>query len=394
MNRIFSNKNLSVATDVVVNAGRGLGTMAFSAVVFLILSQLPDKTVLYEYSWLTMIVNLMLAFIGWGLKDRVMQEYVNNISTIRNSFSVFFSLRLFLTVICLFVVPFMNFGTELKIILILIIIFRMLTSLTDPLLMIYKKNKLVFIFEVIIFTVAIALMWFNSEFTRKAMLVLLIVEATRTLVSLSALISTKSLSFGWTQPFQLMGETKFYFLIALLSFCMSRADAYVLGLFKKDIVFPHYTIVLNLIGASQIAISSIYGNSLKGVFKMDITKARQTLDRLFPQFILVSLLFPALIFLTVNYIYRISIPLEVYGCVVINIFFYCLTMRQLYILNHSNRMNLFLAGSIISSIANILTSILLVPVLSITGAMVANTIGVIILVTSIAVLLKRNIIKV
>lgn len=390
MNPIFSNRNFSVIADAVVNAGRGLGTMAFSAVVFFILNQLPDKKFLYDYTWLTMIVNLMTAFIGWGLKDRIMQEYVNNISGIRNSFSVFFSLRLFLTAICLAVVPLLNFVTEFRIFLLLIIILRMITSLTDPLLLIYHRNKAVFILELIIFTTAIFAMWFWNPWAEKAMLVLLIVEGIRTMISLTVLTSTKSFSFKWTQPFQLMGETKFYFLIALLSFCTSRADAYVLGLFKKDVLFPHYSIVLNLIGASQIAISSIYGNALKGVFKMDITKAKQTLDRLFPQFILVSLLFPALIFVTVNYIYKISMPLEVYGCVVVNVFFYCLIMRQLYILNHTNRMNLFLAGSIISSIANILASLLLVPVLSITGAMIANTFGVIVLATSIAVLLNRN----
>ncbi|MCW3077557.1 MAG: hypothetical protein JWO32_2166, partial [Bacteroidetes bacterium] len=196
------------------------------------------------------------------------------------------------------------------------------------------------------------------------------------------------LYFKPTWSLKFLFDTRFYFAISVFSFCMSRADVYILGVDEKNISFTHYNILLNLVSVSQLFIAAVYNKSVKSIFRMNVVKANEVLKKLVFQFAGLSFTSVLTMYIIVSYFYKIELSVYLYLLLIINIFCYCLTLKHLLILNHINKLNYFLIASVTSCFANIISSLGLIPVFGMSGALVSNTIGIIVLVATLKVLLK------
>jgi len=365
--------------NTVSNIGRSLGGMVFNAVVFFILGISGGKIILYEYSWFLVIANLMVTLVGWGLKDYFYKEYVRNMSGIKKQFAMFFSGKIPLVATCLLIILFLNFDPVFKIFLALLVICRAMLSLTDPLVVINRAVGKMFLMELIVYVAGLVYLCSTQLSINKIIMVLVFIEAFKAIAALIIFSSRNFLSFKLRLPFAFLNETKLYFFVALFSFCMSRIDVYVLGLETKGEAFSYYNILLNLISVSQLVISAIYNSSIKSVYRLNVIKAGEILGKLKGQFIILSLLATAVIFVIMRLIYAIDLRNELYFLILVNVFCYCITIKYLYLLTHTNRLNYFLVALVLSFLANFIFSVIFIPDHGIKGALVANTIGAILL---------------
>ncbi|MBA3663412.1 MAG: polysaccharide biosynthesis C-terminal domain-containing protein [Bacteroidetes bacterium] len=371
------------------NIGRGIGAMAFNAVLFFILNKTGDHELLYNYSWILVLTSLFVTFTGWGLRDYFVKEYIKNTPDSPTLFSEIVSGKAVLLGLSALLICFTGWTWTFKIFLIALVAVRTLLAVYDPLILLKGKTLHLFIFESFLYTSTIILFVFFLPLRGMAVQALLLCEAFRALAAILLVRDTGLVRVSLRSALRLLYETKFYFAIALFSLFMSRGDVYIMGTYHKN-SFAYYSIILNLVSVSQIIISSVYNNTIKAVFRLASNKAQAALDKLMLQFIILSVLSVSCIIGFAIFIYHIPLDYSFSGLLLVSMFFYCITVKQLFILNHLNKLNYFLIAAILAALVNVVFSILLVPSYQMHGAMVANVSGTIALVTTIKFLLVRN----
>ncbi|MGZ3900608.1 MAG: hypothetical protein ACXVNQ_09315 [Bacteroidia bacterium] len=342
------------------------------------------------YSWFLVIANLFVTLTGWGLRDYSVKEYVKDLSSASSRFSLLFSGKIPLLIISFCLIFFIPFTNSFKLGLVTLVFLRTMMALTDPLVLSYNRTLKVFLLESVIYLPAFIVICFYPGIHMHLIKLLLIIEVLRLVISFLSIKDKGVLRLKWINPFGFLYDTRFYFFIALFSFCMSRIDVYILGFFSINYFFADYNIVLNLVAFTQIIIASVYNNNIKSIFRINLLEANRILDKLTLQFFLLSIVASLAITGISRFIYDIELNAGFYLLLFVNVFFYCLTLKYVYILNHAGKPRYFLIAAIISSLVNTAGAIILVPLLQIYGALIANTVGVIVLVGILNLLVARN----
>jgi O-antigen/teichoic acid export membrane protein len=382
-------KTIKQLTGAVPNIGRGISGMAFSAVVFYLLNKRGYDATLLGYTWFLITSYFLVSLTGWGLRDYSVKEYIQNGDNQREIFSLFLSSKIPLLVLCFLIIIFLEFDSDMKILLAFFIFFRTMGGLLDPLILVNGKLTAAFISELVIYGISLLCMFFFPFLLKHVLTLLTAVEGARVISGVFILTPLHVLNLRY-RPFRsFLYETRFYFLIALFSFFMSRVDSYILGFMSDGRTFPHYNILLNLVAGCQVIIAAIYNKSIKSVFKMDFEKATAALNKLQWQFILLTVSSLVGIYICIRMVYQVVLPPECYLLLAINLYCFCLTIKYLVILNHVNRLNFFLKASIISALVNLCSAAFLIPYFQTSGAMLANTVGSVVLVSAVKLFLKK-----
>ncbi|MGZ4099356.1 MAG: hypothetical protein ACXVNM_10785 [Bacteroidia bacterium] len=383
-------KSIRKVLGALPNVGRGISAMIFNAAAFLVLKNSGNKESLSAYSWFLVIANLFVTLTGWGLRDYSVKEYVKDLSSASSRFSLLFSGKIPLLIISFCLIFFIPFTNSFKLGLVTLVFLRTMMALTDPLVLSYNRTLKVFLLESVIYLPAFIVICFYPGIHMHLIKLLLIIEVLRLVISFLSIKDKGVLRLKWINPFGFLYDTRFYFFIALFSFCMSRIDVYILGFFSINYFFADYNIVLNLVAFTQIIIASVYNNNIKSIFRINLLEANRILDKLTLQFFLLSIVASLAITGISRFIYDIELNAGFYLLLFVNVFFYCLTLKYVYILNHAGKPRYFLIAAIISSLVNTAGAIILVPLLQIYGALIANTVGVIVLVGILNLLVARN----
>lgn len=376
----FPAKKVKQFLSAMPNVGRSIGGMAFSAVIFFILKKSDDKLLLFNYSWLLIIANLCLSITGWGLRDYSIKEYVQNAREVKGRFSEIASSKIPLLLLSCIIISVLNFSLSFKLYVISLVFLRTIILLFDPLILIFEKTLKLFIAEALIYSLAIGSLLFLPDFQKYIFSLLIFIEVCKIGLGLWVLIPFKAINFKLSWSFRFLYETRFYFGIAIFSFCMSRVDVYILGADKKDISFTYYNILLNLVSVSQIFIAAVYNKNVKSIFRMKVEKANEVLKKLIFQFVGLSVSSVLTIYVIASVFYQIELSPYFYVLLLINMFCYCLTLNHLLILNHLNKLNYFLIAAVTASFANFICALLLIPPHGMFGALLSNTVGTIVLV--------------
>lgn len=376
--------------NVFSNIGRSIVGMTFNALVFFLLNKPEHESILKDFTWFLIITSLAITITGWGLKDYQLKQFATNWGNTSSIFSSFFSAKVLLVFISSIFVFLLDFSFELRLSMILLIFLKSINSLFDPLIVFQKKITLTFFAEALIYLTAIFAFILKKELLSNILWIVIAIEFLRTIMAYVILVPAGEINFKISSPIKLLRETRFYFLIALFSLFANRLDTYVIGLCGEQNSFVNYNIIMNLVVVSFVVISAIYNYSLKAIYKLSIAKADEVLGKLIGQFILLSFAATGTIFLISKFLYAIDWPLENYVLISFNVFFYCLTIRSLYILTHSDRILVFLVSLIISTGVNLGLSVLLIPDYNSLGALIANTSGSFVLAIMARVLIRVN----
>lgn len=368
------------------NIGRGLMPMMFNGVIFYFLKTNHLDILLDQYTWFLLTSYFIITFTGWGLRDFMVKEYTQAMNRQGELLSQFIGSKIPLLVIVLVGLCFSGFSLSLCAGIFLFVLGRTATALFDPLILVNNKTRSLFFAEVFLsgfFLLSI----FLFPLIEKLVLLVSLLELLRALAGFLILSPPKISKIDFKQSLGILGQSWFYFLIALSSFCMSRADSYILGLFVPGSSFSHYNILVTLVTASQVIISSVYNRNVKSVFRLDISKATAVLDSLSFQFTGLSLVASFFIYAITSLVYKVEVPLICFPFLLANIYCFCLTVKLVFILNHLGKIRYFLAGSVAAFGTNSVCAVILTPVAGMLGALAANTLGAIVLIIVIRILL-------
>ncbi|MCW3077811.1 MAG: hypothetical protein JWO32_2420, partial [Bacteroidetes bacterium] len=155
---MFPVKKVKKLFTAMPNVGRAVGGMAYSAFVFFILKNSDEKSLLYNYSWLLIISNLCLSITGWGLRDYSVKVYVKNIRQVKIHFSEIAFSKIPLLLLSCIIISVLNFDVSFKVYAITLVFLRTIISLLDPMILVFQKTLVLFVFEAVVYTLAIILL--------------------------------------------------------------------------------------------------------------------------------------------------------------------------------------------------------------------------------------------
>lgn len=361
------------------NIGRGLIPMGFNALVFYLLNRGGNQHALVTYTWFLITAYFLITLTGWGVKDYMLKEYSQKMDRHDIVFTSFLRSKIPL-VLLVFIISLCVSASGIEMLLLfLFVMARTGLALTEPLILLNRRTGAVFCIEAAMYVVTSFIVLSGVFPAKKILLVVTGVELARALAAFT-IVRPQTSGRDGQSALSVLYSTKYYFFIALFSFCMSRIDAFILGFYKHDNSFAHYNILLTLITACQIVISAIYNQTVKSVFRAGFAQARAALDKVTGQFLILSLIGTTGVCVILTYLYQVSLPAIYFALIPLNLFCFCLTVKYLFILNHINRSSLFLAATILSSVINVVASLVLIPLYGMPGALISNTAAAIILV--------------
>lgn len=369
----WRNINTGMFFNSLANVGRSLINPLFIAVISFLFIRMSLVDELQSINKLSALVNLLLVFSGWGLKDYLMKESARHKEAFITGWHQAFSSKLLL-LFPLALIAFMALPFTYALFVVIIAVLRTYNVLYEPLVILHKKNLLFFLVDFLTALSLSLLILYGLICSYQFFFSLLAVsELFKALIAWLVFRLPKASSITWEECLIFLKETRFYFLLVLVSFFQSRVDLYVLGFLFSPGKLNEYQLLSSLLSLSQVVIASYVVSYSKLLFRNIGSSAKSFRKVLFLTGSLVAPGASACIYMLLNYLYHFHFgPLNTL-VVALNILAFSWTLYEMYVYTRLNWLNRVLVFLFVSGLFNLLLCLLLIPSLGISGALLANT---------------------
>jgi hypothetical protein len=360
------------------NVGRSLVNPLFIAAISYLFIRMELEGQLQSINKISALVNLLLVFSGWGLKDYLVKESARPIATgpgegFNTSWHLAFYSKLLLlaplVVVSCFVLP-----ATYVVFVVVIAVLRTYNVLYEPLVILHKKNLLFFIIDLLSALTFVVLI-FSGIIRSYAFFFCLAAgsELVKVLTGYFVFRLPAAHPGSFSEWLGFLKETRFYFLLVLVSFFQSRVDLYVLGFLFRPEKLNEYQLLSSLLSLSQMIIAAYIVSYSKLLYR-NIRSSELTFRKLlFFTGGLVAIGASVFIYVLLNYLYHFHFsPLNAL-IVAWNVLAFSWTLYEMYYYTKLAWLSRVLFFLFLSGLLNFALCMWLITPLGITGALLANT---------------------
>jgi hypothetical protein len=373
----------------VFNTGRNLVNPLFTAVISYVLIKNGLQGDLHEINKITALVNLLLIFSGWGLRDYLFKSSSRPHSEFTGNWTLAFFSK-FILLAPLIVVSFFCVPQRYFYFIIVLCIFKTFNALYESMVVLNKRNLLYFTLDFLIAMALIILTY--AGMVRSYVFFFYLVLASEIFKTLfNAFLFRKPSTFilNFRALMVFLGETKFYFLIVLVSFFQSRIDLYLLGFVFDQEKLNEYQLLLSLVSLTQVVIYS-FVTAYSKLFYRNINSSQQLFKKIvFATGYVVSLFSGSGIYILLNFLYGFDFSVVNIIIIVVNINFFARELLEMFYYIQHEWINAMLKFIFISGVINLAAGSFLIPMFGLSGAFGSQTISIVVL----ALIMKHTRIK-
>jgi len=321
------------------------------------------------------IINLCLTFSGWGLRDFLLKQSARPHSEFTKTWHLTFFSKILL---CspLFVLMTFWLGSAILPFVAAVFVFRTLNAVYEPLIISNNKGASFFAFDLFIVTVSLFLIGLKCIATTNHFFYFLSVsECLRFIICLGTFKMPFIFSLRLNTLIQFLYKTKFYFLLVVVSFFQSRIDLYLLAFLLNPNNLNQYQIISSLLSLVQILLSG-FVMSYSKLFYRNIQSSETTFTKIVKRSgYLAAILASLSIYLILNIVYHFDFSLLNALLVALNIMFFAYVLLGVFVYTKNDWQKKMMINVAIAGIINLVCCFVFMPRFGITGALAANTAG-------------------
>ena len=364
---------------VLSNVARNLLVGFFGLLLNYILIHLHSKSVLNDYVFFITITNLFLTFTNWGGKFFNNKEISQHPNKIKLIVSDLISSKILLIPIASAVLFFLQMDVQTKLLLFGFLFLKSFTSIFDSLIQFKKKFIIAFFIEFALYFSFLVIVFYNSSVINSKTFLILFVSFEFIKFFTYLLLTKNEISFHFSFPnaITILKKSTYFFSFTLGGFLTSKADLYIVGILSDKSLLSNYFIITSLVSLSLVLFATFINTFETNIYRFNF--------KLFKKFERFSQLF-GLLFSTVatfffyfitSYFYEMKLDAFFCFLFLINLFTFALLNFELYRFTKLEKQKIILIAMLFSGCLTCFLSFILIPLYSINGAFLSNTIGVI-----------------
>ncbi len=363
----------------VFNTGRNLVNPLFTAVISYVLIKDGLHGELREINKITALVNLLLIFSGWGLRDYLFKSSSRPHSEFTGDWTLAFFSK-FILLAPIIVIAFFCVPPRYFVFIVAITFFKTFNALYESMVVLNKKNILFFTLDFLIAMALIIPTYAGMVHSYVFFFYLVLAsEIFKTLFNAFLFRKPSALVLNFRALFVFLGGTKFYFLIVLVSFFQSRIDLYLLGFVFDQEKLNEYQLLLSLVSLSQVVIYS-FVTAYSKFFYRNINSSQLLFKRIvFTTGYVVSVISGSGIYILLNFVYGFDFSFVNIIIILVNINFFARELLEMFYYIQQERLNAMLKFIFISGVINLVAGSFLIPLFGISGAFGSQTISIVVL---------------
>jgi len=366
-----SNRNRSFILSL-VNVGRAFINPFFIALVSYLFIKLENKDGLFQINRLIVYANAVLVFAGWGLKDYLTRVYSTNSKDFPKKWSMALYSKCFLLLISFLLLGFLFKDNDLLILTGFIFI-RTLNQHFEVLMQFDKRNMGIMAIELtLILFILLAISFGKIQGSFNFFIGLIISEAIK--LAINIIVFRMPLpQFKWKEIYDLLNETKFFFLASIVGFFQSKADLYILAGSVKQHDLNEYQVITSLISLAYITIFAFTAYYSKLLFRSIYNSNRTFLYLNMITGLITAITFSAGIYVVLQFVYNFALSKTEFILVITNIFIFSIMLVEMYHYNKLNRVGQSTLIIFIAGVINLMVGSVLIGKYSVLGAIISNT---------------------
>jgi hypothetical protein len=374
----WRNINTGMLLNSLANVGRSLVNPLFIAAISYLFIRMRLDGELQSINKISVLINLLLVFSGWGLKDYLVKESARPIAMgpgegFKTSWHLAFYSKLLLLV-PLVLVSFIVLPAAYSVFVVVIAILRTYNVLYEPLVILHKKNLIFFIIDLLSALTVVVLIFLGIIRSYDVFFFLLAAsELVKVLIGYFVFRLPEAYQGGFRAWLSFLKETRFYFLLVLVSFFQSRVDLYVLGFLFSPGKLNEYQLLSSLLSLSQVIIAAYVVSYSKLLYRNIHASERAFRRLLLFTGSLVAVGASGSIYLLLNYLYPFHFSRINALIVAWNVLAFSCTLYEMYYYTKLAWLNKVLVVLLLSGLLNFTLCMWLISPLGITGALLANT---------------------
>lgn len=357
------------------NVGRSLLISLFGLVLNYILIHFSVSKTFNAYVYFISYFAFFYCLVNWEGKFYMIKKLSENPINNKALISDLFSSRLLLVFVAVILISFSDF--DYKIILIGYIFLKSLTSIFDGLILYNRKNVTAFIFEILLFTTFLLLLFFNIEIVQDFHLLigLISLEFMKTLYYLYTFREEVTFQFSVKRGIKVLKNSFYFFSVAFAGFAASKSDFYLVGFLMNKNAMSQYFVISSIASLSMIIFATAKSTFSKNIYRFSSEKFEKLEKTLSIVAFMYAVLSTLASYVLIVYLYKIELNFKFISLMFFNIFAFCLLNFKLYRYTKMNKPKQVLLFLIISALLNGLLSLFLINKLQLLGAFLSNTIG-------------------
>ena len=360
------------------NVGRGLLTGIFGLLLNYILIHFNSKEVLTSYVYFISIFGLFFNFTNWGGRFFNTKEISKSPQNSKVLISDLISSKFILLLICCLGVAFVPLENHQKLLLVLLLFIKSLVPIFDSLILFRKKSQIVFGTEVVISASFLCLVsvYGNSLDTFKFLIGFVAFEILKFIYYLILFWREIAFRFSVKAAHEILKKSFYFFGVSLAGFVASKADLYVIGILIGKVNMSHYFIISSLSSIIMLVYATLVNTFATSIYRFS-HNVFQKLESSLKSFGLVfSILSTIGFYATVNFFFSIPVDFKFAFLFFANIFLFTLLNFEMYRFTKLEKQQIIILFLIFSGITNCIFSFLLIKEFLLFGALLANTIGI------------------
>ena len=344
-----------------------------------------------EFVYILILVNFATHILQWGNKDYLLREFSFNPAAMTTLWQKVLLSRLPLLLLFIPFVLFLNLQLEIKLLLILWVLFAFVFQSFDVVIIFKQRFKTALFLDIIAILILIGcIIIFRKTLSRNLLILLFTLQALLKILSLGYVFRKDLFGrvLGRIEPTFLMMALPF-FMVGFSGMLTSRMDLYCVAYFLSENDVGQYQVLVNLLLYLQGIASFIITPFIKYVYRFPEKTIKKTLYLMSAIGILINIPAIAAVYYVISYYYRFAFSLEMFFIgylFIIPVYFYIVKVQVLF-KNHQQKAVVFLC--IFYAVINLILNIFLIPLWGIKGALISSAIVQWLLLLSYFISVKR-----
>lgn len=377
---------------IAANSARNLLLPILNIFISLLVIRFASNELWGEFVYTLILVNFAAHILQWGNKDYLLREFSFNPAAMAILWQTGLLSRIPLLILFIPVVAFLNLPPDIKLLLILWVLFTYVFQSFEVVVIFKHRFKTALLLDIIVLSILIiCIVLFRAVLSRNLLILLF---------TLQFFVKAMTLGYIFRKELfeKLLGRFKLTFLTMALPFFMvgfsgmltSRMDLYCVAYFLSHSEVGQYQVFINLLLYLQGIASFIITPFIKYIYRLPAETIKKTSHLLSAIGILINIPAIAAVYFVISYYYRFVFSPEMFLIAylfIIPIYFYIIKVQILF-RNHLQKVVVFLC--LFYALVNLILNVFLIPLWGIKGALLTSTIVQWLLLLSYFVSVKRT----
>jgi O-antigen/teichoic acid export membrane protein len=374
---IFSKK-LAVRSGFVVQEAVNFGMKPlFTSLISLFVIRWFSLELWGSFVFYLVFIQLSITFLSWGQKPHLTKLFAAQPGKIGSTWGTSFAARLPLVLIvmcCILVFSKLQFYA---IPLILWVTFKWLAVMLESLIQ-FNRDYITAIKAELLSLAGSSLLFYFwlEEFDLELLIYIFFISNAIKCVALIPILLKNKVSIlplkGWKT--ELLASLPF-FALTLAGMLQTKGDLYLATFLMEEAELGKYQVLVGFLLLGQAFSGIVLGPFLKNIFRLKNNEISKFKKRYLMVGLIVSALFSIALFLLMHYVYQIDLQIQTaFLCFAYLAPLYFFTIETQLLVKHQKE-KMLLNFTLAATIVNVTLSVIFIPIIGITGALLSGFLG-------------------